>query len=167
MSGLTHFNAAGEAHMVDVGGKAATDRVAVASGKIYVNEAVFEAISSGTAKKGDVLAVARIGGIQAAKRTFELIPLCHLVGLTHCSIDFTLDEAERSVTAVCTTKTTGQTGVEMEALTGVSAALLTIYDMCKALDRAMHMEDIHLLVKDGGKSGLYRADDAERSDIHG
>ena len=162
MGELTHFNAAGEAHMVDVSAKAATERIAVAEGKIYVNEAVFRAVSSGTAKKGDVLAVARIGGIQAAKRTFELIPLCHLVGLTHCSIDFTLNEEERSVTAQCTAKTTGQTGVEMEALTGVSAALLTVYDMCKALDRAMRIENIHLLVKDGGKSGLYRAADAPK-----
>jgi cyclic pyranopterin phosphate synthase len=148
--------------MVDVGHKAHTRRTAVAEGKIFVNEAVFRAISSGTAKKGDVLAVARIGGIQAAKRTFELIPLCHLVGLTHCSIDFTLNEEERSITAQCTAKTTGQTGVEMEALTGVSAALLTVYDMCKALDRAMRIENLHLLVKDGGKSGLYRAADARK-----
>ena len=162
MGELTHFNAAGEAHMVDVSAKAATERIAVAEGKIYVNEAVFGAVSSGTAKKGDVLAVARIGGIQAAKRTFELIPLCHLVGLTHCSIDFTLNEEERSITAQCTAKTTGQTGVEMEALTGVSAALLTVYDMCKALDRAMRIENLHLLVKDGGKSGLYRAADARK-----
>jgi cyclic pyranopterin phosphate synthase len=161
MDKLTHFNAAGEAHMVDVGEKAHTRRTAVAEGKIFVNEAVFQAIASGTAKKGDVLAVARIGGIQAAKRTFELIPLCHLVGLTHCSIDFNLNEAERSVTAVCTTRTTGQTGVEMEALTGVSAALLTIYDMCKALDRSMRITDVHLRLKDGGKSGLYRYEDTE------
>jgi cyclic pyranopterin phosphate synthase len=162
MGELTHFNAAGEAHTVDVSAKAATERIAVAEGKIYVNEAVFGAVSSGTAKKGDVLAVARIGGIQAAKRTFELIPLCHLVGLTHCSIDFTLNEEERSITAQCTAKTTGQTGVEMEALTGVSAALLTVYDMCKALDRAMRIENIHLLVKDGGKSGRYCAADAPK-----
>ncbi len=161
MGTLTHFNAAGEAHMVDVSAKAATERVAVAEGTIYVNEAVFQAISSGTAKKGDVLAVARIGGIQAAKRTFELIPLCHLVGLTHCSIDFTLNAESRSVTARCTTRTIGQTGVEMEALTGVSAALLTVYDMCKALDRSMRMEGIRLLEKDGGKSGLYRSSDIE------
>lgn len=162
MGALTHFNASGEAHMVDVGAKAQTRRVAVAAGKIFVNEAVYEAVERGTAKKGDVLAVARIGGIQAAKRTFELIPLCHLVGLTHCSIDFHMDAAERSITAVCTAKTTGQTGVEMEALTGVSAALLTVYDMCKALDRAMHIEDIHLLTKDGGKSGRYTAPDAPK-----
>ena len=161
MGTLTHFNAAGEAHMVDVSAKAATERVAVAEGTICVNEAVFQAISSGTAKKGDVLAVARIGGIQAAKRTFELIPLCHLVGLTHCSIYFTLNAESRSVTARCTTRTIGQTGVEMEALTGVSAALLTVYDMCKALDRSMRMEGIRLLEKDGGKSGLYRSSDIE------
>ena len=158
MAELTHFNAAGEAHMVDVGAKRHTQRTAVAAGKIFVNDRVFMAIQSGTAQKGDVLAVARIGGIQAAKRTFELIPLCHLVGLTHCSIDFALNEEERSVTATCTAQTNGPTGVEMEALTGVSTALLTIYDMCKALDRAMHIENIHLVLKSGGKSGLFRAE---------
>ncbi len=161
MGALTHFNASGEAHMVDVGAKAQTRRVAVAAGTIFVNQAVFEAVEQGTAKKGDVLAVARIGGIQAAKRTFELIPLCHLVGLTHCSIDFSLNPSERSITATCTAKTTGQTGVEMEALTGVTAALLTVYDMCKALDRGMRIEGIHLLTKDGGKSGLYRAPEVQ------
>ncbi len=164
MGELTHFNASGEAHMVDVGDKERTRRTAVATGKIFVNQAVFEAVEQGTAKKGDVLAVARIGGIQAAKRTFELIPLCHLVGLTHCSIDFTLNAAERSISATCTARTTGQTGVEMEALTGVTAALLTIYDMCKALDRGMRMEGIHLLTKDGGKSGLYRAPERKGED---
>jgi cyclic pyranopterin phosphate synthase len=155
MEKLTHFNAQGEAHMVDVSAKEETERTAVAEGRIQVNQAVFDAVSNGTSKKGDVLGVARIGGIQAAKRTFELIPLCHLIGLTHCSIDFRLEPETRTIYAACTTKTTGKTGVEMEALTGVTTALLTVYDMCKALDRSMELKDIRLVYKDGGKSGVF------------
>lgn len=155
MGELTHFDGQGNAWMVDVGEKDETDRVAVACGKIYVSEEVFEAIRGGTAKKGDVLGVARVAGIMGAKRTWELIPLCHVLLLTKCTVEFTLHEEERSVEAVCTVKTHGKTGVEMEALTGVNIALLTVYDMCKAMDRGMRIGDICLLKKDGGKSGLY------------
>lgn len=155
MSGLTHFDEQGNARMVDVGQKAVTERIAIAHGFIYVNEEVYMAIARGTAKKGDVLSVARVAGIMGAKKTSDLIPLCHVLMLTKCSVDFVLHEKERAVEAVCTVKTTGKTGVEMEALTGVHVALLTIYDMCKAMDRGMTMKDICLLKKDGGKSGLY------------
>lgn len=155
MGELTHFDGQGNAWMVDVGEKDETDRVAVACGKIYVSEEVFEAIRGGTAKKGDVLGVARVAGIMGAKRTWELIPLCHVLLLTKCTVEFTLHEEERSVEAVCTVKTHGKTGVEMEALTGVNIALLTVYDMCKAMDRGMRIGEICLLKKDGGKSGLY------------
>lgn len=155
MSGLTHFDEQGNARMVDVGQKAVTERIAIAHGFIYVNEEVYMAIARGTAKKGDVLGVARVAGIMGAKKTSDLIPLCHVLMLTKCSVDFVLHEKERAVEAVCTVKTTGKTGVEMEALTGVHVALLTIYDMCKAMDRGMTMKDICLLKKDGGKSGLY------------
>ena len=155
MGELTHFDGQGNAWMVDVGEKDETDRVAVACGKIYVSEEVFEAIRGGTAKKGDVLGVARVAGIMGAKRTWELIPLCHVLLLTKCTVEFTLHEEERSVEAVCTVKTHGKTGVEMEALTGVNIALLTVYDMCKAMDRGMRIGGICLLKKDGGKSGLY------------
>lgn len=141
--------------MVDVGDKAETERVAVACGRIYVNEEVFEAICNKTAKKGDVLGVARVAGIMGAKKTSELIPLCHILMLTKCSLEFELNPEERFVEAVCTVKTFGKTGVEMEALTGVNIALLTVYDMCKAMDRGMRISDICLLKKDGGKSGLY------------
>ena len=156
MGELTHFDKDGNAWMVDVGEKAETERIAVACGKIYVNSQVFEAIRDKTAKKGDVLGVARVAGIMGAKKTSDLIPLCHILLLTKCSVEFQLNEEERSVEAVCTVKTFGKTGVEMEALTGVNIALLTIYDMCKAMDRGMRISDICLLKKDGGKSGLYR-----------
>lgn len=155
MGELTHFDKDGNAWMVDVGEKEETERIAVACGKIYVNSQVFEAIRDKTAKKGDVLGVARVAGIMGAKKTSDLIPLCHILLLTKCSVEFQLNEEERSVEAVCTVKTFGKTGVEMEALTGVNIALLTIYDMCKAMDRGMRISDICLLKKDGGKSGLY------------
>ncbi len=155
MEGMTHFNARGEAHMVDVSEKGETVRSARACGKIFVGSAVFRAILEGSARKGDVLAVARIAGIMGAKRTSELIPLCHIVPLTGCTVDFQSDETEGSVTAICEARCTGKTGVEMEALTGVQTALLTIYDMCKAMNREMVISDIRLLEKNGGKSGHF------------
>lgn len=161
MEGLTHFDEHGNARMVDVGEKAETDRIAIARGFIYVNDAVFKAVSEGTSKKGDVLGTARVAGIMGAKKTSELIPLCHVLLLTKCALDFVLHDEKRAVEAVCTVKTTGKTGVEMEALTGVNIALLTIYDMCKAMDRGMRISDICLLKKDGGKSGLYERKEAD------
>ena len=152
---LTHFDAAGNAVMVDVSEKPVTARQAVARGIITMNAEAFAAVERGTVKKGDVLGVARIAGIMATKRTSELIPLCHPLPLTKVSVDFTLLPERQAVEAVCTVKTTGVTGVEMEALTGVSTALLTIYDMCKALDKGMEIESIHLDKKTGGKSGTY------------
>lgn len=152
---LTHFNEAGEAHMVDVHAKEDTYRVARACGTIRVNDAVYRAVSTGTAKKGDVLGVARIAGIMGAKNNSMLIPLCHPISMTKCDVEFELDEKTSSITAICTTACVGKTGVEMEAMTGVSVALLTIYDMCKALDRGMEIGQIHLLEKSGGKSGHY------------
>ena len=153
MSSLTHFNAAGEAHMVDVGAKAVTERVAVASGRIRMLPATFALIRHGRASKGDVLGVARIAAIQAAKKTAELIPLCHPIPLTRVAVEFELDEPASAVTCVVRTETRGQTGVEMEALTAVQVGLLTVYDMCKAVDRGMVIEDVRLLEKHGGKSG--------------
>lgn len=153
---LTHFDDNGSAVMVDVGGKAETEREAVAAGRIRMSAECFEAVSSGTAKKGDVLGTARIAGIMAAKKTPELIPLCHQINLTKVTVDFEPDREKREIKAVCAAKTKGRTGVEMEALTGVSAALLTIYDMCKAVDKAMEISGIMLLQKSGGKSGEYR-----------
>jgi cyclic pyranopterin phosphate synthase len=155
MQELTHFNQKGEAVMVDIHEKASTHRTAIAEGTITVNEAAFSAIREGTAKKGDVLGTARIAGIMGAKQTSGLIPLCHNITLSKCTLDFTLEESTRSVRAVCTASCTGQTGVEMEALTGASIALLTIYDMCKALDRGMTISSICLREKDGGRSGHY------------
>lgn len=155
MSQLNHFDAQGKAIMVDVTDKAATCRVAVAQGEIHVNAAVMEAIRTGTAKKGDVLGVARVAGIMAVKRTSELIPMCHPLGVTGCAVDFDVRPEEGKVVAACTARVTGNTGVEMEALTGVSVALLTIYDMCKAADRAMTISNIHLVRKEGGKSGVF------------
>ena len=152
---LTHFNESGEAHMVDVHEKADTYRVAKAEGTIFVNEDAFEAISQGTAKKGDVLGIARIAGIMGAKNNASLIPLCHPIAMTKCDVDFELNEEKKSIKAVCTTACFGKTGVEMEALTGVSTALLTIYDMCKAVDKGMELGEIHLVEKTGGKSGHY------------
>lgn len=155
MSELTHFDDQGQAWMVDVGDKAETDRAAAAHGKIQVSPAVFQAIMEGTSKKGDVLSVARVAGIMGCKRTAELIPLCHTLMLTKCTVDFIPDQETLTIEAICTVKTHGKTGVEMEALTGVSAALLTIYDMCKAIDKGMAISDICLLKKEGGKSGTY------------
>lgn len=154
---LNHFDAQGQAIMVDVGEKPVTQRTAVASGRIFVNEAVYRAITEGTAKKGDVLGVARLAGIMAAKRTSDMIPLCHPLFLSKCSVDFDLQPEERAVKATACVKTSGQTGVEMEALHAVSVALLTIYDMCKALDRRMEIREIHLERKEGGKSGIFIA----------
>jgi cyclic pyranopterin monophosphate synthase len=150
-SHLTHFDAHGQAHMVDVGGKAATQRVARASGTIFMQPATLALIASGNAKKGDVLGVAKIAAIMAAKRTSDLIPLCHPLAITRVTVDFEL--GENCVTCVIQVETVGQTGVEMEALTAVQVGLLTIYDMCKAVDRGMVMGDIRVLEKRGGKSG--------------
>jgi cyclic pyranopterin phosphate synthase len=153
MSELTHFNQAGEAHMVDVGAKAVTKRTAVAEGQINMLDSTFELIQQGGHKKGDVLGIARIAGIMAAKKTSDLIPLCHPLALTKVTIDFQLLEDQAAVQCRAQVNTSGQTGVEMEALTAVQVALLTIYDMCKAVDKGMIMTDIRLLEKAGGKSG--------------
>ena len=152
---LTHFDTSGNAIMVDVSEKPVTAREATAHGVITMNAEAFAAVREGTAKKGDVLGVARIAAIMATKRTSELIPLCHPLSLSKVAVEFALDEARQAVEAFCTVKTTGVTGVEMEALTGVSTALLTIYDMCKAVDKGMELGEIHLVKKSGGKSGLY------------
>lgn len=155
MSGFTHFNEDGNAVMVDVGEKAETKREALASGVIRMSEECFQKVKEGSMKKGDVLGVARIAGIMGAKKTAELIPLCHLLNLTKVEIDFEYLEKEHGIRAICHTACTGRTGVEMEALTGVNTALLTIYDMCKAVDRGMEIREIHLLEKSGGKSGKW------------
>lgn len=152
---LTHFDNQGQAHMVDVAGKAATHRVAVAQGRIVMNSATLSIILEGSAKKGDVLGIARIAGIMAAKRTSELIPLCHPLALTRVAIDFQPQQGDSSITCRAIVETVGPTGVEMEALTAVQIALLTIYDMCKAADRAMTITDVKLLEKHGGKSGSF------------
>ena len=152
---LSHFDASGSAVMVDVSEKPVTTREATAHGIITMNAEAFAAVQSGIVKKGDVLGVARIAGIMATKRTSELIPLCHPLPLTKVSVDFRLLPQRQAVEALCTVKTAGVTGVEMEALTGVSTALLTIYDMCKAVDKGMELGEIHLVEKTGGKSGHY------------
>lgn len=152
---LTHFNAQGEAHMVDVGEKQHTKRVAIASGQILVNEVAYAKVLSGHSKKGNVLEVARIAAIQAAKQTSTLIPLCHPLALTHINVSFTTDDVQRSITIQVQAETVGQTGVEMEALTAVNIGLLTIYDMLKAVDRAMVITNVSLLHKEGGKSGSW------------
>ena len=157
MSQLTHFDSSGQAHMVDVGDKAATKRIAIAQGSIRMQPATLQLIQQGNAKKGDVLGVARIAAIQASKKTADLIPLCHPIALTKVSVTFELDEKTTTVTCTATTETIGQTGVEMEALTAVSVGLLTIYDMCKAADRGMVIGEIKLLEKHGGKSGDWAA----------
>lgn len=161
MSTLTHFDAQGRAHMVDVGGKASTRRVAVATGRVEMRPETLALIESGTAKKGDVLGIARVAGIMAAKKTSELIPLCHPLSLTRVSVDFSTHPAEGTalpyVACTAIVETFGVTGVEMEALTSVLVALSTIYDMCKAVDRAMRITDVRLLEKHGGKSGSYLA----------
>ena len=153
MSELTHFNAQGEAHMVDVGEKQVTSRVAVAEGRIVMEPATLAKIIAGDHKKGDVLGIARVAGIMGAKRTSDLIPLCHPLALTKVEIELEPVEADSAVHCRVTVKTRGQTGVEMEALTAVQVTLLTIYDMCKAVDRGMAMEGVRLLEKEGGKSG--------------
>ena len=153
MEKLTHFDSRGQAIMVDVSEKQDTSRVAVATGYIYVNEAVYKAIEEGTAAKGDVLGVARIAGIMAAKKTSDVIPLCHPLPLAKCNIDFELLSEEKAVKAKAIVKGTGKPGVEMEALHAVTVSLLTIYDMCKALDKRMEIRDVHLDSKSGGKSG--------------
>lgn len=153
---FNHFDDRGNAVMVDVSDKSITDRTAIASGRIRVNDAVMHAIVHGTAKKGDVLGVARVAGIMGTKQTSNLIPMCHPLCLNKSTVDFHVYEKENIIEAVCTVKVSGKTGVEMEALMGVNTALLTIYDMCKAMDRSMEIFDIHLLYKEGGKSGIYR-----------
>ncbi|MFM2044345.1 MAG: cyclic pyranopterin monophosphate synthase MoaC [Pseudomonadota bacterium] len=152
-SPLTHFDAAGNAAMVDVSDKAETERVATARGRVTMEAATFALIRDGQVKKGDVLSVARLAGIMAAKKTSELIPLCHPLAITKAMVDFTLDEPGSAVEIEATVKLKGRTGVEMEALTAVSVAALTIYDMCKAADRGMTIGDIRLVRKTGGKSG--------------
>lgn len=162
MSPLSHFDARGQAHMVDVAGKPGTHRIAVAGGRISMQAATLAIIEAGTASKGDVLGIARIAGIQAAKKTSDLIPLCHPLALTRVALDFRSDPAQPAkptqaagVHCTATVETVGPTGVEMEALTAVQIALLTIYDMCKAVDRGMTITDVQLLEKHGGKSGSY------------
>lgn len=155
MANFTHFNQDGEAIMVDVSQKDITMRIAIAEGSIKVNQDVFRSIKEQTNKKGDVLAVARIAGIMAAKKTSDMIPLCHPLFITKVTIDFELDEDNYMIKAIATTKVNGKTGVEMEALHAVSVTLLTIYDMCKAIDKSMEISDIRLLHKEGGKSGVY------------
>jgi cyclic pyranopterin phosphate synthase len=155
MTGLTHIDEAGAARMVDVGGKAITAREAVATGRITMSPAAAAAIGAGTAKKGDVLAVARVAGIMAAKRTSDLIPLCHPLPLTKVEIDLAVDAT--GVTATATASTEGKTGVEMEALTAATVTLLTIYDMAKAIDKTMVLSDIRVVAKSGGKSGNWTA----------
>lgn len=154
---LTHFDAQGQAHMVDVGDKPSTRRIAVATGRIEMLAATLALIASGTAKKGDVLGIARIAGIMGAKKTSELIPLCHPIGLTRVAVEFEVVTADNAVVCTATAETIGQTGVEMEALTAVQVALLTIYDMCKAVDRGMTITGVTLLEKHGGKSGSFVA----------
>ena len=152
MGEFTHFNQHGDAIMVDISKKAETAREAIAEGRISMNQECFDQLKAGSIGKGDVLGVA---GIMGAKKTSELIPLCHLLSLTKAEIDFELEDETCSVRTICTVRTTGKTGVEMEALTGVQIALLTIYDMCKAVDKGMEMNGIHLCQKSGGKSGIY------------
>ena len=158
MSGLTHFDPQGQAHMVDVSDKDHTDRIAVAEGYVRMSKQVLEIIIEGRAKKGDVLSVARLAGIMGAKKTSELIPLCHPLPITKVALELTVDPTRPGVRVEATVKTSGQTGVEMEALTAVSTACLTIYDMVKAVEKSMIIEDIRLVLKDGGKTGLYEAD---------
>ena len=155
---LTHFDAQGQAHMVDVAAKASTHRVAVAQGRIGMLPATLALIEGGTAKKGDVLGIARLAGIMAAKKTSDLIPLCHPIALTRVAVDFEIQRDTNSVLCTARAECTGQTGVEMEALTAASVALLTIYDMCKAVDRGMTIDGVRLMEKMGGKSGHFVAD---------
>ncbi|OBS08358.1 cyclic pyranopterin monophosphate synthase MoaC [Acidihalobacter prosperus] len=160
MNELTHFDRKGQAHMVDVGAKAETHRVAVAEGRIRMRPQTLDLIRQGGHKKGDVLGIARIAGIMGAKRTAELVPLCHPLALTHVELDFRIDGDESSVRCRCRAETRGRTGVEMEALTAVQVALLTVYDMCKAVDRGMTIDGVRLVRKSGGKSGDWGESDA-------
>jgi len=159
MTQLTHFNTLGEAHMVDVGDKPSTQRTAITSGYIEMQASTLALIESGEHKKGDVLSIARIAGIMASKRTADLIPLCHPLAISHVDIKLTTDAINNRVSCETTVKTTGQTGVEMEALTATQIALLTIYDMCKAVDRGMCIQGVQLLEKAGGKSGHWKQSD--------
>ena len=164
MTNFTHFDGQGNAIMVDVSHKAASERQAIAEGKIRMSAECYNAVRQGSAKKGDVLGVARVAGIMAVKQTSSLIPLCHPLPIENASIDFAFDDSKHIITAACTAKTTGVTGVEMEALTGVSIALLTIYDMCKAIDKGMELGNIRLLEKTGGKSGAYHSERSHDND---
>ena len=155
MSSLTHFDKQGQAHMVDVAGKAPTHRIAVARGRIEMLPATLDLIQSGTARKGDVLGIARIAGIQGAKKTSDLVPLCHPLALTRVAVEFTTGAQPPHVECTATVETVGPTGVEMEALAAVQVALLTVYDMCKAVDRAMRITDVRVVEKHGGKSGSF------------
>ena len=157
MSGLTHFDAQGQAHMVDVSDKDHTDRIAVAEGYVRMSVQTLDKITKGRTKKGDVLSVARLAGIMGAKKTADLIPLCHPLPITKVALDLTADPTRPGIRVEATVKTSGQTGVEMEALTAVSTACLTIYDMVKAVEKSMVIEGVRLILKDGGKSGLYEA----------
>jgi cyclic pyranopterin monophosphate synthase len=157
-TGLSHFDEQGAARMVDVAGKAPTHRIARARGRITMQPATLQVIAQGTAKKGDVLGIARVAAIQAAKKTSDLIPLCHPLALTKVGIEFELDAEAHAVDCIATVETIGRTGVEMEALTAASVGLLTIYDMCKAIDRGMRIEQVGLLEKRGGKSGVWLAE---------
>jgi len=157
MAELTHFDKSGAAHMVDVGDKEITDRIAIATGSITMAPGTFDLAASGNAKKGDVLGVARLAGIMAAKKTADLIPLCHPLPITKVAVEFTLEPQASKIVITSTVRTSGKTGVEMEALTAVSVAGLTIYDMLKAVDKEMIISGIHVVLKDGGKSGRYEA----------
>ena len=152
---LTHFDAHGQAHMVDVAAKPSTHRIAIAHGRIVMNSQTLKIILTGSAKKGDVLGIARVAGIMAAKKASDLIPLCHPLALTRVTVNFETDEIASSITCTATVETVGPTGVEMEALVAAQIALLTIYDMCKAVDRAMTITDVRVLEKHGGKSGSF------------
>ena len=157
---LTHFDNSGNARMVDVGSKVPTERVAIAVSRIKVSEETLELIEKGQIGKGDVLGVARIAGIMGAKKTSDLIPMCHPLMISKCTVDFTMHPETLSIEACCIVKVSGQTGVEMEALTGVNLALLTIYDMCKAMDKGMEITNVRLIEKQGGKSGHYKREEA-------
>ncbi len=158
MSKLTHFNQRGEAHMVDVGTKDVTHRIALAEGKIHMQAETLALIAEGSHKKGDVLGIARVAAIMAAKKTSELIPLCHPISLSHVEVELEINKQDNCVCCRVKTESSDQTGVEMEALTAVQIGLLTIYDMCKAVDRGMTINSVHLLEKSGGKSGLWKRD---------
>lgn len=163
MSGkFSHFDDSGNAVMVDVSGKNITTRTATAVGSIQVGKEIMDAVTEGNIKKGDVLGVARVAGIMGIKRTSDLIPMCHPLPVTKCTVDFELDHEKSEIKAYCTVKTEGKTGVEMEALTGVQITLLTIYDMCKAIDKSMVISDVHLIEKTGGKSGDFHFERRER-----